>query len=150
MRGRILAPTFAFILASFGFAASASLAQARDEIRGPVEAQVIRVVDGDTLVVKAQIWLGQTVEVEVRLAGVDAPELKGKCREEREGAIRARDYLARLSASGHVRLTDIKRDKYGGRVIANVSTDDTPDFSAALRAHGLARAYGGAKRGSWC
>ncbi|MEN6541505.1 thermonuclease family protein [Parvibaculum sp.] len=146
MRGRILAP----VLASLVLFGSTSIVRAKDEIRGPVEAQVIRVVDGDTLKVKAEIWLGQTVEVEVRLAGVDAPELKGKCREEREGAIRARDYLARLSAAGHVRLTDIKRDKFGGRVIANVSNDETPDFSAALRARGLARAYGGAKRGSWC
>lgn len=44
------------------------------------------------------------------------------------------------------RLTNIKHGKFRGCVVANVSNDGTPDFSAALRA----RAYGGAKRGSWC
>jgi len=146
MRGCI----FAHTLATLVFLGSVSSAQANDVLRGPVEAQVIRVVDGDTLKVKAEIWLGQTVEVEVRLAGIDAPELKGKCPQEREGAARARDYLARLAESGQTRLTNIKRDKFGGRVIANVSNDETPDFSAALLAHGFARAYGGAKRESWC
>jgi len=127
-----------------------SPAEAKDTLRGPVEAQVLRVVDGDTLAVKAEIWLGQTVEIDVRLAGIDAPELKGKCPQEREGATRARDYLARLSEGGAVRLTNVRRDKFGGRVIANVSNDATPDFSAALRAQGLARTYDGAKRGGWC
>lgn len=137
-------------LVSLAVLMAASPAEAKDVLRGPVEAEVLRVVDGDTLAVRAEIWLGQTVDVDVRLAGIDAPELRGKCPQEREGAARARDYLARLSDGGPVRLTNIKRDKFGGRVIANVSNDATPDFSAALRARGLARGYDGDKRGSWC
>lgn len=138
------------VFASAAFLFLMPPAEAKDAIRGPVEAEVVRVVDGDTLAVRAEIWLGQTVDVDVRLAGIDAPELRGKCPQEREGAARARDYLARLSDGGPVRLTNIKRDKFGGRVIANVSNDATPDFSAALRARGLARGYDGDKRGSWC
>ena len=138
------------IIASVLLLFIATSAEAKEVLRGPVEAEVVRVVDGDTLLVRAEIWLGQTVEVDVRLAGIDAPEIKGKCAAEREGAERARDYLVSLAEGRNVRLTDIRRDKFGGRVIAHVSNDETPDFSAALRAQGLARSYEGGKRGRWC
>jgi micrococcal nuclease len=38
-------------------------ASPRDEIAGPVEAQVLRVIDGDTLLVEARPWPQQKVEV---------------------------------------------------------------------------------------
>ena len=139
-----------FLFSALVFPAFPSPSQAKDVLAGPVPAEVVRVVDGDTLAVRAQIWLGQTVEVDVRLAGIDAPEMKGKCPREREGAVEARTYLARLAEGRAVRLTDITRDKFGGRVIAHVASDEAPDFSAALRTRGLARAYDGHKRGSWC
>lgn len=125
-------------------------ARAADVIAGPVEAEVVNVVDGDTLKVRAKIWLGQTVEVDVRLAGIDAPELKGRCPREREAAALARDRLAALAQGGTLRLTNIKRDKFGGRVIANVGNGAAEDFSAALIAAHAARAYDGGKRGPWC
>ena len=52
-------------------------------VPGPVPAEVLAVLDGDTLVVRARIWLGQDVETRIRLDGIDAPELKGKCESER-------------------------------------------------------------------
>lgn len=131
-------------------AAVPSGAKAGDTLAGPVEAEVLRVVDGDTLAVRAKIWLGQTVEVDVRLAGIDAPEMKGKCPREREGAIRARDHLAVLARGRAVRLTNIKRDKFGGRVIANVGGEAAKDFSTAQLAQHFARAYDGGKRAPWC
>lgn len=143
-RVRIVLLSWLIVLgASFG-------AEARDVIAGPVAAEVVRVVDGDTLIVRARIWIGQTVEVHVRLAGIDAPEIKGKCAEERASAERARAYLAALTRSGRVRLTGISSDKYGGRVIAHVASDEAPDLGAALSARGLARVYDGRKRGGWC
>ena len=45
--------------------------------KGPVAATVERVIDGDTIEVKAQIWIDQELRVAVRLAGVDAPERPG-------------------------------------------------------------------------
>lgn len=47
----------------------------RIEIAGPVAAEVIRVIDGDTILVAAKPWPQQTMEVYVRLRGIDAPEL---------------------------------------------------------------------------
>lgn len=138
------------VLASLAVLLLASAVEAKDVLSGPVEAEVIRVVDGDTLAVRARIWLGQTVEVDVRLAGIDAPEMKGKCPRERARAEAARAYLARLAEGKPVRLTHVTRDKFGGRVIANVASDEAPDLGAALRTRGLVRRYDGGKRGSWC
>ena len=41
---------------------------ARDEIEGPVSAKIIRIIDGDTLLVAATPWPQQTMEVYVRIA----------------------------------------------------------------------------------
>ena len=61
----------------------------REVLRGPYDADVLHVVDGDTLVVKARIWLGTAVEIKVRLQGIDAPELRGSCTAERRRAVEA-------------------------------------------------------------
>src|SRR4030088_3316352 len=91
---------------------------AADALAGPVTATVERVVDGDTIEVRAAIWLGQTLIVRVRIDGVDAPELEARCAEERKLALAARDFLARRLQGVPVKLTHVVYDKYGGRVRA--------------------------------
>jgi endonuclease YncB( thermonuclease family) len=54
-------------------------AAARDEIEGPVSAEILRVIDGDTLLVEARPWPQQTMEVYVRIRGIDAPEMHSSC-----------------------------------------------------------------------
>ncbi len=119
-------------------------------LAGPVPATVTAIADGDTIDVVARIWLGQTVATRVRIAGIDAPELRGGCQRERDLAEAARSFVvARLAAPG-VELRDIRFGKYAGRVVARVVTADGEDLSAALLAAGLARAYDGGARRSWC
>lgn len=120
-----------------------------DALPGPVRSVVIRTIDGDTLLVRARIWPGHEVTASVRLAGVDAPELRGRCDAESIAARRARSYLAKLIEGGPVELTDIKPDKYGGRVVARV-TSAGRDLSELLILAGHARPYHGGKRGGWC
>src|SRR6478609_6343853 len=74
-------------------------AMARDEISGPVAAEILRVVDGDTVLVEAQPWPQQKMEVYVRIRGIDAPELKSKCAHIREAGLDARQALEALTAS---------------------------------------------------
>ena len=62
---------------------------AADSLPGPLPARVVSVIDGDTLEVRVHIWLGQNLDTRVRLAGIDAPELKGKCDREKDLARRA-------------------------------------------------------------
>jgi len=140
-------------LAALG--AWAIVAAAAENLPGPVGAQVLRVLDGDTIEVRAHIWLGQEVATRVRLDGVDAPELKGACQHERAMAMRARAYLAARLATAdgspaQVSLSDIRAGKYGGRVLARVRTAGGEDLSHALLAAGLARPYAGEARRPWC
>jgi endonuclease YncB( thermonuclease family) len=113
-------------------------------------ARVVRVIDGDTLVVRARIWLGQEVETSVRLLGADAPELKGDCDGERRMAEEARDFLRHHVDGKQVVLKNVLNDKYGGRVIAEVDDEAGLNLSQLLIRKGLARSYGGGHRGGWC
>jgi endonuclease YncB( thermonuclease family) len=122
----------------------------RDLLAGPVEARVIQVRDGDTFRVRARIWVGQEIVINVRLAGIDTPELRGRCASERALAKRARAFVARAVGDRPVRLSQIRNGKYAGRVLARVETQDGIDLGAALSRAGLARAYGGGRRPGWC
>jgi len=124
-------------------------------LAGPIPAEVIEVIDGDTLLVRAGIWVGQAVETRVRVVGIDAPEATGACARERALARAARAFVrARLAAAGaapaRVRLYDIRHGKYAGRVLARVETAAGEDIGAALLRRGLARAYDGGRRQGWC
>ena len=122
----------------------------RRSVPGPVPAKVLRVIDGDTLMVRARIWIGQEIEIKVRLAGVDAPELRGKCERERILARRARDLVAASIADGEVRLHAIQYGKFAGRVLARVETSAGDDLGTALLDAGLGRPYRGKRRQGWC
>ena len=122
----------------------------RELVPGSVSARVLAVIDGDTIAVRARIWIGQDVETRVRLAGVDAPELPGTCARESVLAAAARDLLVDKVGGAVVTLTDIRYDKFGGRVLARVETAVGEDLATLLIAAGVGRAYDGGKRASWC
>ncbi|MEQ1888850.1 MAG: thermonuclease family protein [Alphaproteobacteria bacterium] len=136
-------------------AQTAFAAPADRRLQGPVQAVVERVIDGDTLAVRARIWLGQELRVHVRIARIDTPELTSRCSHEREAAGLARDFIHTiLYADGQsepaVWLNDIDQDKYGGRVLARVTVRSGGDIAQALVQAGLARIYDGKKRADWC
>ncbi len=120
-------------------------------LAGPVAADVVRVIDGDSIEVSARLWLGLDLTVEVRVRGIDAPETGSRagCLSERRMGRAATERLRQL-AVGELRLTNIATDKYGGRVDADVTNGDGIDIRSAMLASGLARAYGGGKRSDWC
>jgi hypothetical protein len=70
--------------------------------------------------------------------------------DERIKAEAARDALAAMLNEGDLIVLRVGLDKYGGRVLADAATRSVPNISAAMLATGLARAYGGGKRQSWC
>jgi endonuclease YncB( thermonuclease family) len=141
----------ALVLVALLLAGPARPAVARERLAGPVHADVIGVRDGDTLLVRARIWLGQVVNTKVRLAGVDTPELRGRCHRERRMAQAARRFVERKLGGRRVTLRDIRFGKYAGRVVARVITAGGEDLGEALIAAGLGRRYRGRRRrGSWC
>ena len=119
------------------------------ELEGPVAAEVLRVIDGDTMTVRAKIWIGQELTTNVRLLGVNAPELSGDCDEDSRLAEAARRFLAERVEGRPVTLRNIALDKFGGRVVAAVE-DSTGDVASALLAARLAVPYDGGRRAPWC
>ena len=120
------------------------------KLEGPVPAIVTRVIDGDTIEVRAQIWLEQEILVKVRLAGIDAPELTASCDDTRRAAHQARDLVVREVEGARVFLVRIRGDKYFGRVIGHVMTPKGEDLASLLLAAGLATTYSGSRRAAMC
>ncbi|TCL73065.1 thermonuclease family protein [Rhizobium sp. BK251] len=124
-----------------------SAALASDEIEGPVSAEIVRVIDGDTLLVEAMPWPQQTIEVYVRLRDIDAPEIHSRCEEVRNAGLRARDELQQLvAASRQVQLTRISGDKYFGRILADIRTGDGRNPAQDLLSEGYVRPYDGGRK----
>ena len=119
-------------------------------LRSVYPAEVLRVLDGDTFEARVRVWPGIEITTKVRLRGIDAPELRARCEEERLKAVAARDALQAILDQGYVGIGAVTLDKYGGRVVADASTRATPNVSAALLGSGLARSYAGGRRDSWC
>lgn len=125
-------------------------ANAFEVLPGPVRISVVRVLDGDTFVADAHVWPGQRVRVSVRIRGIDAPELRSRCKTEKREAIRARALLETMLDTGDVSLTHIGGDKYYGLVLADVATPDHPELAKALIDAGVAQPYGGGSRPRVC
>lgn len=117
---------------------------------GPLTGEVTGVLDGDTVAVRVRIWIDQTIETRVRIDGIDAPELHGKCAAEKKKAQAARAALEKLLQGQMIFLTDIQYEKYAGRVLASARTADGTLISDYMIKNGLARPYGGEKRATWC
>lgn len=146
----LLLKTFGFILLSpspLGLIIN-DPASANDHIAGPILAKVERVIDGDTVKVRAQIWLEQELEVNVRVAGIDAPELfRPKCDEEKQRARASKHFVEEFFADENAYLHNIEPDKYGGRVVAQLTNSAGKDLGKALvkAAHAVA-----GPKGVWC
>ena len=130
--------------------AAAPAGPATEALPGPISAHVVAVVDGDTFDARARIWLDQEIRVRVRLIGIDAPELRAGCAAEKVLAERARDLLEAKIGEGRVVLRQIRHGKYAGRVLAEVTNAADEDLAEVLLAAGLARAYAGGARATWC
>lgn len=121
----------------------------------PVKVRVLRVTDGDTFSIDLPFApFTELPPFKVRILGIDTPEHGGraKCKAEAVKAELATTELARLiqDSDGLVTLTNVSHDKYGGRLDATVTLANGADVSTAMINKGLARAYDGGKKSSWC
>lgn len=142
-------PSFLFCCLFAALLAASDAEARRAVLPGPVQAVVEQVVDGDTIQARATIWLDQEVRITIRLRGVDTPEMNGRCPRESALAREARRFTQDVLSRGVISLTDIRRGKYGGRVVARIANARGEDLGEALLKAGLARPYGKRRR-SWC
>ena len=113
-----------------------------------ISASVLRIIDGDTIEVKAHPWPGFNPVIKIRLLGIDTPEIRGKCQQEKNLAIQAKKYLTSITPPS-VMLHDVQYGKYAGRLLAEVHAADI-NLSEELMKNGFARGYDGDQRQGWC
>jgi len=105
-------------------------------------ADVLRVIDGDTIEVKLDLGFHIYRVARVRLYGVDTPEVRGP--EKPQGLV-SKAFVEQMIGGKHVSVITVKEsDKYG-RVLARINYNDT-DLATALLEHGLAEVYPKPKR----
>jgi len=123
-----------------------------EQTYGDVEGVIYRDnYDGDTIrfdIPGVHPLLGKNIPVRVR--GVDAPEIRARCPEEKALAQRAKAMVReRLSNATRIILMEVGRDKYF-RIVAKVVADGM-DVGEMLIDAGLAVPYdGGRKLTGWC
>ena len=113
--------------------------------------EYVRAYDADTITVDVKgIPAVFGDDIGIRVAGVDTPEIKGKCAAEKKLAIKARDRVRGLLESAKtIDLLNVERGKYF-RLVARVEIDGT-DLSQLLLKEGYAVEYdGGKKTKNWC
>ena len=91
------------------------------------KAHVVSVYDGDTCTVDIDLGLHTWIhEEKIRLARINAPEIRGQ---EREQGILSRDYLRELILNRDIILNTIKdkREKYG-RYLGEIWVKDDNDM----------------------
>ena len=120
-------------------------------MKNPISARATQVIDGDSIVISAHIWLNIYTKTVVRLEGVDAPELEGKCPAEIEKAQEALRFVKRwIEGSGELNIHNAQQDRFGGRVVGRIVNERNEDLGQLLLANMLARPYDGRSLDSWC
>jgi endonuclease YncB( thermonuclease family) len=117
------------------------------------DAQIIRVSDGDTIVIAAP-FLPQPLkpELAVRVFGVDTPEkgFRGQCDSEKARGEQASEFTKNAVKSTKKHQVILYGwDKFGGRVLGDMILDGV-SLRAELIRNGFAREYYGDAKQSWC
>lgn len=101
-----------------------------------IPAMVVRVVDGDTVVVHMEIMPGFVLhEAHVRVQGINAPEINTPA-----GKVAKTAAEALLPVNAVITLTMEATDKYG-RMLAKITMTDGRSFGDAMVASGNAVVY---------
>lgn len=110
----------------------------------------VKVYDGDTIKVVGklqEIFNGESRVYNIRICGIDTPEIKTKNEKEKELGIKTRDYLSDMILDKEVKVCFKECDKYG-RFLADIYIGDI-NITEHLVDLGYAHTYDGGKKESW-
>ena len=106
--------------------------------------------DGDTCYVIAKTLPESLRNMSIRILGIDTPEIRADCPEEKELALQGRVFANDMFRNAdNIEFHNLKWDKYGGRILADVYIDGISYKDEIIEA-GLAREYYGGKKIGWC
>jgi endonuclease YncB( thermonuclease family) len=106
--------------------------------------KVVRVYDGDTVTITFLLHQ-KLYRTQVRLLGIDAPEIRAKSEVEKRKAREARDALHGKLLNQVVELKNLSHEKKWGRLLAELWLDGE-NVNAWMLSHGHAVAYAGDKK----
>jgi endonuclease YncB( thermonuclease family) len=124
-------------------------------VQGPVEADVVTITDGDTLRVSAMPWPDVVTIKDIRIRGVDTPEIRGACKYEKDLAAAAKSFVTELVNKNNKRVKlfvigcNSSEGGQFGRCLATVQAGNVP-IAGALIEKGLGRTNNGEARQGWC
>ena len=143
--------TLTFLL-SFTFLVSGSTTVNATQMFGDYEGAIyVRNYDGDTITFNLPNLhpiIGK--KIAVRVNGIDAPEIRGRCDNEKYDAKQAKGIVEKLLKDAErIDLKNLQRGKYF-RIVADVYADGE-NLAEALVDSGMAVRYnGGKKNARWC
>jgi len=122
------------------------------ELYGNYKAEVVKVIDGDTVKLNVRIWPKLTQQINLRLKEINTPEKRGKkisdC--EKKAGQKATNFTQQwLKGAKTVTVSEVQLGKYAGRVLGKLSKEGK-DLGEALIEAGHAKPYSGGKRKPWC
>ncbi|WP_396189535.1 thermonuclease family protein [Flavobacterium sp.] len=111
-----------------------------------IDAKVVSVYDGDTITIVFKLFENY-YKWSCRLDGIDTPELKTKNIDEKQEAIRARDYLRSIIMNKIVSITCGDFDKYGRLLVTVFYNND--NVNNRMIQSGYAKSYHGGTKEAW-
>ena len=85
-------------------------------------AELVRVIDGDTIIVKCDLGFNIKRTITCRLSDIDAPEVRG---EEKDEGLRVKRYAENLIGDEQLIVTTKKKGKFGRWLATIWTADDT-------------------------
>ena len=142
---------FAIVVSVFAMMGSA---YAQKQPQGVTyDAQILRVTDGDTVVIAAPFLPAPLKpQLSVRVFGVDTPEKghRSQCPSEAQRGEQASEFTKKAVASTKKHQVVLYGwDKFGGRVLGDIILNGV-SLRAELIRNGFAREYYGDAKQSWC
>jgi len=120
------------------------------------QGYLVRVIDGDSIVIDVPAWPAPFRPARVRIDGVNSPESRrgvggAECEIERNLGKQVSAWLRqKLPKGSAVTLVwEGKREKYG-RLLGRIIMPDGQDAAAAIVKAGYAVSYDGGRRLGWC
>lgn len=104
--------------------------------------EIIRIVDGDTVVVRVCLAEGSFIEESVRIIGIDAPEIsRPKSKVEKELGLYVKEYIGKILPVGSIVVATIYGIGNFGRPIADITLENGERLTDHLLNKRMAREY---------
>ena len=115
-------------------------------------ARVVKIYDPDTITIIFE-WINQMIKLNIRLDGIDAPELKSKIKSESDACKKGINKLNELINDKIIYVIFGKYDKYG-RILARINTLEPIEnelycINDYLLKYNYVRSYDGGKKVDW-